>query len=352
MITNDEELAFVRKQLARVEAALDSLRQDVKPKNERTYQVMAVSYVDAIQELRTQVEAYLGVGLGSALERAPLVISLEGPEVALGRTSSGVVTRIIDAFRRGLQSLVEAMENAGAPSSARRKERWIERICDLPLAGLAPGSVQVMFERPQGDGLFSEEEQKALDRAVEALFDGLEWAEAEPDAPAARSLAQLSEATRWTVLKVVSHLLPPQSGPVERLGFQRRSGQASAPVRRAALTARMRRRVRDEIARLSADQKYTEVDGVVRSIDLDARTFVLRDRPEGAADLPCEYGEGIEEAVKESLDRRVRVSGVLEYSRIHRRPTMAADDVETLAAEAADESSPPLMAPPPSSPEP
>lgn len=61
MIQNANELALTRAQLRRVEAALDDLREDVKPKNERLYHAMAESYIDLILDLRADIDAYLGI---------------------------------------------------------------------------------------------------------------------------------------------------------------------------------------------------------------------------------------------------------------------------------------------------
>ena len=61
MITNDAELSVVRQQLGRVEAALDSLRRDVKAKNENMYELLAGSYIDMLQSLRADIDAYLGI---------------------------------------------------------------------------------------------------------------------------------------------------------------------------------------------------------------------------------------------------------------------------------------------------
>ena len=61
MIKNDAELEVVRSQLGRVEAALDSLRRDVKPKNEKMYALMAESYIDLLHALRADIDAYLGI---------------------------------------------------------------------------------------------------------------------------------------------------------------------------------------------------------------------------------------------------------------------------------------------------
>ena len=77
MITNDEELEIVRRQLNHVESALDSLRHDVKPKNEKLYHLMAESYIEMLQSLRADIDAYLGIPPVTLPESAPL--SIESP---------------------------------------------------------------------------------------------------------------------------------------------------------------------------------------------------------------------------------------------------------------------------------
>jgi hypothetical protein len=61
MIRSDDELNLVKQQLERAEAALLSLRRDVLPKSVARYNLMAESYVDQINELRSQIEDYLGI---------------------------------------------------------------------------------------------------------------------------------------------------------------------------------------------------------------------------------------------------------------------------------------------------
>jgi hypothetical protein len=58
---SDDELNLVKPQLERAEAALLSLRHDVLPKSLARYNLMAESYVDQINELRSQIEQYLGI---------------------------------------------------------------------------------------------------------------------------------------------------------------------------------------------------------------------------------------------------------------------------------------------------
>jgi hypothetical protein len=64
MIRNDEDLAFVQKQLALVEHALESLRQKVK--SERNFAVYSEGYVDQIAELKGQIDKYQRRAKGKA----------------------------------------------------------------------------------------------------------------------------------------------------------------------------------------------------------------------------------------------------------------------------------------------
>jgi hypothetical protein len=329
MITSDAELEVVRKQLGRVEAALESLRRDVRPRNVKTYELMAESYVELLRSLRADVDAYLGIATAPA--RAPLAIALEGASVSLGQTSAGLITRAIDTFRRGLQSVVEVLDQSKKSDSSRRRPRWIERLCDLPLIGVVPGSVQVLLGEPTSTTFFSEDDQRALHNAIEVLFDGLEWAQGGDDA-VAPTFRHLPGATQQAVLTVITQLLPPQSGPIQRVAF-RHSPPNERRVRQATLSRHTRDRVRGELTRLAADRTYTEVEGVIRRIDLDQQMFVLRERPDNLPELPCEYRREIEEVVRELLDRRVIVSGTLETSRMTRREKMEAETIEGLSAD-------------------
>jgi hypothetical protein len=97
MIVANNELRIVCEQLMRAELALESLRDDVLPKNPRTYQVMADPCLDMIASLRAQIDDYLGIA--AMPDTADIVISLEGERVELGRTSAASITRVVDTFR-------------------------------------------------------------------------------------------------------------------------------------------------------------------------------------------------------------------------------------------------------------
>lgn len=59
MIKNNDELRVVRKQLVRVQSALESLHKDVLPKSATMYQVMSEPCVEMITKLQDEIDAYL-----------------------------------------------------------------------------------------------------------------------------------------------------------------------------------------------------------------------------------------------------------------------------------------------------
>jgi hypothetical protein len=89
--------------------------------------------------------------------------------------------------------------------------------------------------------------------------------------------------------------------------------------------------------RLVADRKFTEAKGMIREIDLDAQTFFLRERPDGQADLLCEYLDTLADTAKELLDCRVKVSWLMGTSRLTRRSRMEAEAIEPISGDEAVE---------------
>ena len=324
MIQNDDQLSVVREQLSLAESALESLRRDMLPKNEKMYYLMSESYVDTIKELRGEVDTYLGINAMPA--NADLVISLEGERVGLGKTSAGAVTKFIDTFRRGVQSAVEIVESGANIRQGRRRPRWIENICDLPIVGLAPGSVPVMLAEPEDQSLFSDENRKSLQDALDLIFYGLAWADVD-DEKFDRRFSEFSPEVKQAILALVTQLLPPRTGEISQVSFRRRSNQADGhKVRAATLTRNSRQRIRDQIEAMVPDSVFREITGVIRKLDLDDRSFTLRDRTDGD-DLRCEYGSELEDAVKENLDTRVVVTGTLEVNR-KQKEKLLADSIE------------------------
>lgn len=321
MIQTAGQLELVREQLALVETALASLRDTVKPKSEERFRLMAESYVEQMISLRAQIDAYLGVG--TVTTTADVVIGLEGEEVRLGEAPASLVTRALDTFRRGLQSIVETRQSLDAPQrvSGRRK-LWIERLCDPPVLGLAHGSLQICLGEPDTGELFTQEDRELYRKSLDLLVAGLAWATAtdtdriDAEAPAPQ--------VRHEVLSAVRKLVPPRGGAVQAVSFHGRLVRSDAPLR---LTQETRGRVDAELKRMAVIREETRDVGTIREVDLDRNTFILRDR-EAASDLDCEYDEKDEPEVIAFLNARVIVSGTMRTSTKTKRHTLEVDTIE------------------------
>lgn len=61
MIVNDEQLQQTQHAINNLESGLAALKRDVLPLNAARFALMAEPVIDQIQELRAQVEEYVGI---------------------------------------------------------------------------------------------------------------------------------------------------------------------------------------------------------------------------------------------------------------------------------------------------
>ena len=324
MIQSDDELVVYRQQAQRMEDAIVSLRREVRTSNPEMYGIMVEEFADQLNSLREQIDSYLEIQ--AVPETADLLIALEGEGVSLGHTSVAAVTRIVDRFRTSIQSVVELVEKVNRPDTARRRSRWIEQMCDFPLVGVQPGSVQVLLASPQFDTLLGPEEKATLDKAIDLFFDALVWA-AEPGDKESSAYSGLSADEQRTLVALVSQLLPPTRGDVSQVRFGRYSlGGKRVLQTNAVLTRKSRDRVRVMLERLTSTQSFAEFVGIIRRVNLDRQAFTLR--TDDSTEIACEYGKELEEVVKESLDQNVTVVGVVSESQKTGRKQMTVEAIE------------------------
>ena len=318
-----KELELTREQLARAERAMEAIRREILPANKATYQLMAEGYVEQIQRLRAQIDAYLGID--AVLDsQSNVVISLEGERVRLGDTAVGVMTKIVDSFRRGLQALVSFRSSQALPPGATgRPKRWVAQLCDLPLVAVQPGSLKIVLGEPDTEGLFQDQDRALLQENLRVLFQGIRWAASDNKEGYPPEIAN-DPTLQHLLLKVLLNLTPPRDSPVESIGF---GGAAVGHLEMLRLRSAARLRLNEALASFE-DECPTEVVGVIREVDLDKRAFSLRERADGASPLDCEYDETNEDAVKSFLDEPVIIRGILRTSRKTKRQTMEVESIE------------------------
>lgn len=304
MIQNDDQLNQTRAAIADLEAAVASLKRDVLPVNPARFALMAEPAVDQIRELRAQVEEYVGI-TSAVSQEAEFWMRIAGPEIEIGDAPTSVVTAMLDILRLGVQSVAEFIQRGivGARPTASLKE-----ACDLRIVGWMPGSIQVGLRLPE----ISSEEPGVpgpSEQAREALalyLDAASWVGSEAD-PIELERAIPDPERRRLLLNQISRLVPRPRGAAETVElFGRRVTRGPIQLQRSS-----RQRVRTALAQTIREELVT-ARGLLREIDLDGRSFIVRDPHEVGKETRCEISpeaDDLLEIAKASLDHPVEVSG-------------------------------------------
>jgi hypothetical protein len=174
------------------------------------------------------------------------------------------------------------------------------------MVDLVPGSVQVGLRLPDfPSSSFIDKDLPDTARQALALYlraatwagsgEGLERLETEIPDPEQRRI----------VLNQIARLVPRPRGGLETVELSGRS----VPEGTLKLRKDDRQRIRDAITR-TVQEEITTAEGVLREIDLDQRTFIIRDLESGQETRCAVSAEGLLEIAKASLDHRVTVVGV------------------------------------------
>lgn len=117
---------------------------------------------------------------------------------------------------------------------------------------------------------------------------------------------------RKVLLNAVKPLIPPKRGRVEFIELHGRQVRGQA----VRLTRSSHQRLDEALDRLAAGRSETKI-GVLREIDLDERTFLLR-RGDDPAEIRCSFPDELYEIAKDAFDRWVRVSGSMGTRAVRR----------------------------------
>lgn len=299
----DSELQLLVEQLSRMYESLAAIRQEVAPRNPALYHVMAEGPLDEIRKLQEEIDELTGVA-ELREEAAELWLRIEGADIELHSAPTSILTAILDAFRKGVQSVAEFIDR-GMLSVRPTKE--LKDATDMRIVAFAPGSLQVGLRLPDEPPQIAvtagrKSMREVVEQAIREYLTVAEWAAARGD----RDLAQLvPHAHHRVLLNAVKPLLPRKRGAVTLVELRGRLTQQRG-------TILLTRESHDQIDK-ALDQLVTEEiethRGVLREIDLDAQTFQLRKPDDSVFVLKCSFPEEFFEAAKEALDRLVEVTG-------------------------------------------
>jgi hypothetical protein len=313
MIENDDQLHRTRNAVNDLELALAALKREVYPINPQRFVVMAEPVVDQLQELRREIDEYIGVASVIGRE-AEVWLGLQGPDIALGNTPTSVLSTMTDLLRRGVQIVAEYLQRG---SVGARPTAEIKQACDFRIIGLAPGSLNVGLRLPDPSDL-NVDNDEALQQAWKALdlyLRAVEWVGSEDDIELLETEIPDNDERRL-LLSQVARIIPRPRGGVEVVSFSGRSLKDKT----VRLNRQNRERVREAIKRTITETPAI-IAGTLREIDLDNRSFIVRNA-ESSSETRCEIRQDADDLMdiaKEALDHEVIVLGIKRSDRTRRQ---------------------------------
>jgi hypothetical protein len=264
---------------------------------------MAESVVDHIQRLRCEIDEY--IGLRSAVsELAEFWMRLEGPEIEPGDAPTSIITAMLDTLRVGVQTVAEYLERG---SITARPTAELKQACDLRVVAWVPGSIQVGLRLPEMVSLGLEEgsPRTHVRQALGLYLRAAVWAGSEDDTSELEQELPEPEQRRL-LLSQVSRLIPRPRGDLDLVELFGRE-VPRGPVRMHRGT---REKVQQAISK-TLEEDTIRAEGVVREIDLDQRSFIIRD-PRVDSETRCAISpefDDLLEIAKHAVDHRVVVTG-------------------------------------------
>ena len=307
MIRSHDDLLRSLAALGDLHAAVAALRREYAETSMATFALLAEGPLHSIAQIQQDINAFTGANL-AAREQAPLWIRLVGPRARWGETPSSVVTAFLDALRKGVQTIASSL---AARNNLGRPPTELQLACDFEVALFAEGSFEVGVRLPdpeQGD-FFPVQFQESARHALQEFLTTAAWA-ARP-LPLVKDLETLipEAKARRVALRAIKQFVPRKEGGIN---FVELYGSDLRSAERIHLTPEASSVITQALAE-AVDEKEEVVEGEIREMDLDKRTFRLRN-VQGQGDVTCKFGEELLPTAAELLGKRVVAIGLRRTS--------------------------------------
>ncbi|MFZ1322608.1 MAG: hypothetical protein WAT71_13710 [Ignavibacteria bacterium] len=307
MINYSEKLRLNREALSDIEDALYSLKSKVYEKNPELFFSMSQDYVKSISEIRAEIDHQLGLELLNEY-KAPLWIRLVGEYINIWNTPISVWSSVLKNLKDSVSSVAKVIKG-----NEHISDNIINSLSDFDVTGIEAGSLKIGFDihsKGQYELFENKEINKATDLIKEALIKILETSYWFAKGSKVEELDKLfeSESIRNYVIAKTLNLMP---SPRSKFSIIEYSGSILPVDKPITLNIKSRKRVREI---LKKEHHEIEIDkiGVIREIDLDKKHFILRQIEDGGPDLMCKFTDENYNLIKDILDKKVKIFGVLK----------------------------------------
>lgn len=302
-ILNDEQLLQAHEQLGRLQTALAALKRDLADKKEFGFRLLAEGPLEDIRALREAIADYTGETLLEVVE-VDFRFRLAGLTVKWRDTPISVIAAYFNALRTGVKTLAAVIQREAAGYLAGIDLR---RASDLALVDLKRGSLDVGLRLPETQPVqldaFSAQKSSPVRIAVNDFLNCATWIASD------LSISELESKfpdvkRRRATLRAIRPFVPRHRGAVETVSLY-------GPIMPVRGDVTLKRNSLDRIAeayQTAISEKEISLVGEIREIDLDSRTFELRNVDQ-IKKVSCQFSEDIAGTAQSLLGRRVHVVG-------------------------------------------
>lgn len=259
------------------------------------------------------------------VDESDLVTRFDGPEIEHDSPLAGTVVHVIGSLQRDLVKLASSIAGLAGLESTHDK---LPSELDPRLSGLARGSIIVGIKfaktgTKKGQLAFPEtidELVRSVRSAVQKLPIVPRYVEDDSISDGLRERLP-DPAERDAILVAASRIAPSGHHGINEVNF------LSKRTKTTTLTPHSRHVIRNAIAQPVRPSKRGTFSGIMRSADLDARRFDVRNVV-GIGNIRCIYDEKLDTIVKNGLDYAVSVSGMYDVDASGRPRLMTVDEIK------------------------
>jgi hypothetical protein len=297
MIANDRELRATREQLGEIENALVNLREQVYTQSPDRFALLAEPYSAEIKRLRYQIDYYLGI---ATTETSDLSLRLISASFGEGIAPAQVVARTLTALQRGWQRIGEYISRKRSPKDGNElisTRLMYGKHFDLEIVAFAPGSFQISLNAGlEKNAMDLDAEQTAM-ASLTKLIDFASDIQSKQES-FREEIPDL--AFQLWILEAMKEIAPPKKTSVEyQIEFSGRYFGQHKVIFGNETRAEI-------LGTIRSTQQHATETGIIREINLDYKTFVIRTQTTA---LRCRFPVSMEDRVKNLLDKAVRVTG-------------------------------------------
>jgi hypothetical protein len=326
VVRSDDELRNAYDALGNLYRAIAALKSEYGEQSD-VFVVLAEGPLHELEKITAEIQEFTGV---TAVVRASaqLWMRLVGRKARWRETSASALTAFLDGLRKGVQAVANyntSRELSGRPATD------LQQACDFEVIAFLPGSLQVgvTLPEPQQRDLFREHvstEIQWAEEAQRALSEYLavaHWVASDTDTGELDRLVP-DFPKRRVLLRAVKPLIPRLKGGIDYVQLSGRPVPGGAPI---YLVQNASSRVTAALAAAVAETEERHT-GEIREMDLDKRTFRLRNIEGRRSDLQCHIPDDLGPITATFLGKRATIVG----TRTTPRQPLEIVDIEQLEA--------------------